>query len=419
MDIRLVALGSHGDVLPFIALGAELSRRGHGVTLAAPAPFAALAGRAGLAFHPLGTAQDYDRHNAEPDLWHPRRGVAAGFRYYAAMIEPTYRWLAQTARPGSGIVVASTLGLGARVAQDKLGLPLATVHVMPVMVESRHAPPVLPAVPLSGLLPAWLVHRIGRFADRYVIGPAALPSLNALRAELGLPPVRRLRHWWNLGTRVVLMFPDWYAPPQPDWPANAVQVGFPVADRFGEAATLPDDLAAFLEAGEPPLAFTYGSGMRQAGPFFDTAVRLCRRTGRRGVLLAPQDGQVAEDLPPGMIRTAYAPLSLLLPRCAALVHHGGVGTVARALAAGVPQLIVPVALDHFDEAQRVTRLGVGTALSRRRFTAGRAERALARLTTDPAVAAACATARTRMAGDDGVITACDAIEALSERHGSR
>lgn len=412
MQVLLTAVGSHGDVLPFIALGAELRRRRHEVALAAPAPFATMARRAGVAFHSLGTQSDYDRFAADPALWRPWRGIDAAFRFFSALTEPTYRWLAERWRPGEGVVVASTLSLGARVAQDRLGLPLATVHVMPVMMESRHAPPVLPGLPLSPYLSARFHHWLGRGADLYVIGPAALPVLNAFRHDLDLPPVRRLRHWWNSPLRVILAAPGWYAPPQPDWPTQTVQVGFPLADRFGDADELSPALTEFLQAGDLPLAFTYGSAMRHGQAFFETAARVCTRLGRRGVLLAPQPGQVPTDLPAQVVHLPYAPFSRLLPRCAALIHHGGVGTVAQALAAGIPQLVVPVAFDHFDEADRLSRLGLGSSLSRRRFTPGRAAAEIRRLLEAPHVTRACSAAKARMAGEHGVSAACDAIERL-------
>ncbi|WP_335645528.1 glycosyltransferase [Methylobacterium durans] len=251
-----------------------------------------------------------------------------------------------------------------------------------------------------------------------MIGPAALPRLNAFRAELGLGPVRRLRYWWNLAPHLILMFPEWFSPPQADWPEQAVQVGFPIADRFGDTDRLDPDLEAFLDAGAPPLVFTYGSAMRQGRAFFTTAVALCRRLGRRGVLLAPQGGQAPADLPPEILHRPYAPLSALLPRAAALVHHGGIGTVAQALAAGVPQMIVPVAFDHFDEGSRVRRLGLGTVMSQRAFTPSRAARRLARLLASDTAAQACAEARRRMAGEDGVLHACVAIERIGETSGS-
>ena len=412
MHVFIVAVGSHGDVLPLLAIATELRRRGHAVTLAAPAPFAAMADRASLPFFALGSEEDYRRAAVETELWRPWRGVKALFRHVSGLTEPTYAWLAGIARPGESIVLASTLALGARVAQEKLGLDVVTVHLMPLLAGSRTDPPVLPGLPLPERVPARLRHWIGRGADRLVIGPAALPALNEFRARLDLPPVLRLRRWWSSPQRVLFAFPRWYAAPQPHRMPQSLQVGFPLADRFGDVAELEPAVARFLDEG-PPLAFTYGSAMSGSHGFFRTALRICERLGRRGLLLAPQGGQVPTDLPASVLHVPYAPFSRVLPRCAALIHHGGIGTVAQALAAGIPQLVVPVAFDHFDEARWLQRLGVGTSLSRRRFTPARATSTLRRLLTDPHVAQACAAAKARMAQEDGVGEACDAVEAFA------
>ncbi|PVZ04395.1 UDP:flavonoid glycosyltransferase YjiC (YdhE family) [Methylobacterium radiotolerans] len=414
-DVALVAVGTHGDVLPFIALGHELLKRGHGVSLAAPAPFEAMARRAGLAFQPLGTVADYEAVIRQPDLWHPQQGFRPMFDYALQVAEAACLWLGATRARGVDLrVVASPLGWGARLAQDLYDLPTATLHVMPFLIESRYDPPRLPGLPLPRVLPAALRAYVNLGVDKVAVGPFTLPPLNALRARLGLDPVYRLRHWWNSPTGMLLMFPDWYAEPQADWPGQAVQLGFPLVDRFGDVAAMPPELEAFLDAGDPPIVFTYGSAMRQGAGFFDTAVRLCRRMGRRGVLLAPQGGQIPKPLPAGIVHLPYAPLSALLPRSAALVHHGGVGTVAQALAAGVPQLVVPVAFDHFDEGRRLKDRDLGATLSRRAFRPARAARVLGRLLADPAVARACAAARARMAeGPDAIRDACDYVERLT------
>jgi len=409
MRIVLLAVGSHGDVLPFLAIGAELRRRGYGVTLAAPAPFQDLAAGAGLAFHLLGTQSEFDNVARKAALWHPRRGVTLLLRFISSLTEETYDWLATHCRAGD-LIVAQPACLGARLAQERHGLSLATVHVAPFLIESRYDPPTLPGLPLPGFLPAQLRHWIGRGADTYVIGPAVLPTLNAFRTKLGLRPVRRLRYWWNSPDRLLLMFPPWYAPPQKDWPLQAVQVGFGMADRLGDQQGLTPELEAFLRAGSKPFVFTYGSAMRLGSEFFEKAVALCRRMNRRGVLLAPQEGQVPASLPAEILHQPYAPFSLLLPRCAALIHHGGIGTVAQALAAGIPQLVVPVAFDHFDEGRRLKRLRAGAVLSRRRFTPSRAARVLHRLLNAPNVAQACAAARENMSHSDGAAAACDEIE---------
>jgi rhamnosyltransferase subunit B len=413
--VFLAALGSHGDVLPVIALGAALQARSHPVRIAAPAHFRPLAARAGLSFHPIGTKADFARATSQPDLWHPIRGARAMLEAVVGAVEPTYRWLESEARPGIDRVVASTLALGARVAQERLGLSLTTLHMMPMLVESRLAPPRLPGLPLPRLVPARLRHDLGRGADRFVLDPAALPPLNAFRARLGLAPVKRLRHWWHSPEQVLLAVPDWYAPPQADWPAQITQIGFPLADTYGDAAGLAPDLGAFLDAGPAPLVFTYGSAMEGAQSFFATAVALCRLSGRRGILLAGRAEEIPRDLPSGLFHAAYAPLSRLLPSCAALIHHGGVGTVAQALAAGCPQLIVPVAFDHADEAQRVVRLGVGTSLSRWRFTARRARRVVEELVGSAAVAQACREVQVLMQSESGVAEACEAVGASGRR----
>jgi rhamnosyltransferase subunit B len=411
MQIVLIAFGSHGDVLPFVAIGAELRQRGHQVTLAAPTPFRSMATIIGISFHPLGTQADFDNVVQQADLWHPRRGAAMLLKIVTSLTEEIFDWLAAHCASGD-LIIAQPTCLGARVAQERLGLSLITVHVAPFLIESRYAPPTLPGLPLPDFLPARLRHWIGRGADTYLIGPAVLPTLNTFRAKLGLGPVRRLRYWWNSPERALLMFPAWYAPPQTDWPHQAVQVGFGMADRFGDQQSLTPELEAFLKAGASPLAFTYGSAMRLGSGFFEKAVALCRRMNLRGVLLAPQEGQVPVGLPAEILHLPYAPFSLLLPRCAALIHHGGIGTVAQALAAGIPQLVVPVAFDHFDEGRHLQRLGVGAVLSQRRFNPARAARVLKRVLNAPDVAQACATAQEWMSQTDGTSAACDEIERM-------
>ena len=413
LNIVLVTIGSHGDVLPFIALGAALRRRGHAPLLLAPPSFEALAGRAGLPCRPAGPPELFDAINAVPDLWSARDGARLMFDLAVGLARPVYETIAELAQSGPVCVVASTLSFGARFAQERLGIRAATVHLSPFLIRSRYAPPVLPGVDLPAWVPPALVDAFQSRADRRVTDPLVLPPLNGVRADLGLPPVTHLRSWWNAPDLILLMVPDWFAPAQPDWPGQIVQTGFPNVDLFGEAPRLDAELQDFLDAeGGKPLAFTYGSAMRHGRAFFETATAICARTGRRGLLLAAQDGQVPEDLPAPVRHIAYAPFSLLLPACAALVHHGGIGTTAQALAAGIPQIAVPAAFDQFDQSARIERLGVGVTLTQARFTAEAGSTAIERLLADPAVTTACGRARERLQGVDGIGKAADAVEAM-------
>jgi UDP:flavonoid glycosyltransferase YjiC (YdhE family) len=127
-------------------------------------------------------------------------------------------------------------------------------------------------------------------------------------------------------------------------------------------------------------------------------------TTRRGIFLAVQNGHVPEALPASVLRVAYAPFSLLLPACAGLVHHGGIGTTAQALSAGIPQRSMAATFDQFTTA-RVERLGAGVALEPEDFALEMATQVSERLLPTPEIGRACATARARLAGSDGTGTA--------------
>ena len=208
--------------------------------------------------------------------------------------------------------------------------------------------------------------------DRFLIDALLAPETNAFRAELGLPPVSRLfDRWLHSPQRTIGLFPEWFAPPPPDWPPNVVLTGFPLWDESGVRGP-SSELEEFLGAGEPPVVFTAGSAMTQAQRFFQVSAEVCRATGRRGLFLTMFPEQLPAPLPDGVRHFDYVPFSAVLPRSAVLVHHGGIGTTAQALAAGVPQLVVPAAHDQPDNAVRVRRLGAGEFLLPRSYTAANA-----------------------------------------------
>ena len=136
-----------------------------------------------------------------------------------------------------------------------------------------------------------------------------------------------------------------------------------------------------------------------------------RSSGRPGLVLA-RGGDQIPPLTDGQRHVEYAPFGRLFPRAAAVIHHGGIGTTARALAAGVPQLVMPMAFDQHDNAARLVRLGVARVLPPKRFRAAAIVQALDELQGSPAVAAACAAAKARSAEGDPIAEACRWVEEL-------
>jgi UDP:flavonoid glycosyltransferase YjiC (YdhE family) len=248
-----------------------------------------------------------------------------------------------------------------------------------------------------------------------VLDPMLCPALNALREEIGLPPVRRvMTQWLHSPERVIGLFPDWFAAPQPDWPPEARLTGFPLFDDTDEE-TSPEEVEAFLQAGEPPIVFMPGSLMQQAKRFFLESVRACERLGKRGILLTRYGEHLPERLPEGIRHFDYVPFSRLLPRAALVVHHGGIGCVSQALRAGVPQLIHPMAFDQHDNAARLRRLGVGDSLAPRRYRSDAVADRLRSLLDSPGVAERCREIAGRFENAQPLTQCSQLVEAMLRR----
>ena len=359
MNVVITALGSGGDVFPFIALGQVLQERGHPVALLANPHFAEAVAAAGLPLVPLGTEDEYLAALRQPEIWHPRRGFAVIWRQ---LMELTPRILATIEGQivsGQTVLVGSTLSLATRLAQERHGIPAVMVHLAPSCFLSVHEFPVTSARPLPGWLPLWARRVLLTVIDRVLLDATCARPLNTLRATLGLPPVRSvMRRWLHSPDLTIGAFPDWFAAPQPDWPASAVVTGFPRLRAHPESP-LPEATQAFLSAGSPPLVFTAGTGMIQAHAFFACALQTVTALQQRALFVTRFPETLPDPLPAEVLVADHLPFDRLLPQVAALVHHGGIGTTAAALAAGTPQLIVPFAFDQFDNAARVVRLGVG------------------------------------------------------------
>lgn len=410
MKALIVAAGSHGDVLPFVGLARELMGRGHQVRLYASGSFAGLAAEAGVPFAEVMSAEDYRRFLADRDATDPQKGMALLAQAVIGTQRTCLDLLARDHEPGRTLLIGSSLAWAVRLLGELTQTPVTTVHLAPSWFRSEHvAPAIGPLGHLAGA-PGFVKRALWRLLDRRFLDPLFTTPFNAIRAERGLPPLTRMFHGWLHEADLTLgLFPAWFAPPQPDWPAGLQLCGFPLYDQ-GTGAALPPPVQAFLDAGEPPVAFTTGTANASSHAFFETSVQACRMAGRRGLLLTQDASQIPASLPPGMAHFAYVPFRALLPRLAAVVHHGGIGTTSQALLAGVPQLVRPMGFDQFDNARRVMTLGVARQLMPRRYRAKAVAVALDQLLTDPATRARCAErARTLAAQPSALAAACDAI----------
>jgi rhamnosyltransferase subunit B len=362
--VCLVTFGSAGDVHPMLALGRGLRTQGWPVTLLTNPAFAPAAAAAGLDFVAVGERHHQDETTAHPKLWHPIDGFGVMWRYLLRpALRPTYDRLAEIAGNWRCVVIASPVAMGARLAQERLGLPLITAYTAATMLRTVQDPMTLAHWRVAPWFPRLLRHCAWAMLDRLKLEPLVRPTLDPLRAELGLPALHEsvFGVWMHSPQAGVTLFPSWFAPAAADWPANTVQAGFPLYDEAWPAGP-SRALTEFLQQGSPPVVFMPGTARREATDFFGAALRACEQADERGLLLGSVGQHLSQRLPSTVRAEAYVPFGWLLPRARALAHHGGVGSCAQALRAGIPQLIVPHAYDQFDNAMRLRRLGVGCTL---------------------------------------------------------
>lgn len=415
MRILISTTGSHGDVLPFIGLGREFTRRGHEVICLSNPHFRSAIEGAGLGFRPIGSEAGYQALIGVPPQATPRQAFAAAADHLAAAWADELPALREAVRPGETICIGGSLMMGHRLLGETLGLPCATVHLAPSVLRSSARPArLVPRGWITAASPAWQKRLAWWLLDVGFYEPYFTRRLNHLRAGLGLAPLKRIFAGWLHEADCVLgLFPPWFAAPAPDWPAQVQLSGFALEDLQADPAqALPADLQDFLAegSGAPVVAFSAGTATATARDFYAASIRACELAGLRGLLLSTVDAQIPpQSLPPGIRHVRYAPFGTLLPRLAALVHHGGIGSTAQALRAGVPQLIRPLAYDQFDNSARTVALGAGLEVLAPDYRPEPVARLLTQLTSDPARQARCQELARQLKADPGLGASCELI----------
>ncbi len=407
MRVILIPIGSSGDVFPYLGLGQRLAARGHEIVVITNGHFRGLVESLGFTYDEFGSDEQYRKALHNPDLWHPLKG----FKTVMAMLADQaglMRTLRAHLTPDT-IVVAHSLAFAAIILQEKEQVPVVSLTLQPAILRSVHDGPVMMGNHGITRWPQPVQRAYWWLADRLVVDPIMAKIVDPLRDQYGLPRVRRFFKQWVFSPRLnIAMFPDWYAPAQPEWPGNTHLVGFPLCDVFDVA--IPAELEQVLTRGERPIVFTAGTANIHAHEFFAAAADACQRLGRPGILLTRHPAQIPTALPSGVRHFDFAPLSRILPRCGALVHHGGIGTTAAGFAAGVPQVVMPLSHDQPDNAARVVRLGAGDRLWPKRFTGPNLAACLKPLLVSSEVAARCADYARRCANVDALGEAASLVE---------
>jgi rhamnosyltransferase subunit B len=427
--VVLATWGSYGDVHPFIAVALALKARGFHPVIATSLEYRRKVEDEGLAFHPVrpsfeqlgrdtGLAQtNFVQAYAKRPGWHLLD--TAVLPYLAEACEDL-----RAAAADADLIVASCTSPAALMAAELLGKPTISVPLAPVWLMSAEDPPLFFEAPIVSAL----MRRLGPAAAEFFFGLAKLRlrgmdrRIEAARSAVGLPPVggNFVVDGPYRADEVVALYSPLLGGAQARPAKPTLLAGFAVFDRDApDQGRLSPEIERFLAEGEAPLVFTLGSEfVRIGGRFYQTAAEAARSLGRRALLLVGREAEAelaAALNAPDILVAGYAPHSLIFPRAAACIHHGGVGTTAQALRGGSPQLICPIFGDQADNAMRAERLGVAAVLPFRKFSRERAERQLGALLGDPDTRIRARKTAELLADEDGARTLADRISARLRR----
>ncbi len=420
MRITILALGSRGDVQPFVALALALRTRGHAVRIAAPQDYATLIEDYGLPIHVLGglIREQMDMPHVAAML----DGAGNPLRFAVdtlPQVMPLVGRLVDDAWHASldaDALIVSTLGAypGLSVA-EKRGAPLIVAHFHPLGQTSAAQHVNFPA------LPTWVplhapYNRLSHFLGAQGLWQLLRPALNrARRHVLALPslsPAALLRRVRRLDQAAIYGYSRHLAPLPSNTPPGLAVTGFwflPHAPHWQPDA----HLLRFLDAGPPPVYVGFGSNLTGRTP--DQLTRLyveaLQRTNCRGLFFGGWGDFANIDLPATMLRVDSIPHDWLFGRVAAVIHHGGAGSTSAAVAAGVPSVAMPFLGDQFFWAHQLHHLGCGPpALVRRSLTADCLAATIADLTTNPIYRANAQSLGARLTAECGAATAAEWIE---------
>jgi sterol 3beta-glucosyltransferase len=408
MRIAIIALGSRGDVQPYVALGKGLQQAGHSVRLLTHENYDQFVAAHGLEFWPMRGDVQAVVQSEEMQALLDKGNFLAINAHTAKLAKAAALYWAEDGLAGcqdSALILAGIGGMNAGISlAEKLGVPFVQAPVVPFTPTATFPGALFPqAVGRLG----GAVNRLSHHLMRQLMWQGFRGADSAARQQLlNLPPAPFFGPYRSpslAGQPVLCGVSPSVIPKPADWGENVHMTGYWFLDAEDDW-TPPPALADFLDAGPAPVAIGFGS-MSNRNPVEMTRllVAAVEKAGQRAVLLSGWQGLATTELPNSILMLESAPHAWLFPRMAATVHHGGAGTTAAALRAGKPSLVVPFFGDQPFWGQRIADLGVGPApVPRKRLTVDNLAEAIRQMTTDGVMQRKAAELGAKIGAEDGV-----------------
>jgi rhamnosyltransferase subunit B len=398
-EIILCTMGTRGDITPFLGLASEFIKRNFDVTVLSNENWRENSIEIGARFTAI-SGKDISQSGRDDQ------------KFFADYTIPSFRSsydyiksrIADNIEP---MLVYRSNMLGVECAAEKFCLPNFKISLQPIAIKSIDSPPW----PLSEIVNDKHFSNQKSVITRgsYLIGELIRGRIfykNRFRRDVGLPPLKLGGPGAQAEDLNLLLAPEWFAMPAADWPLNTKCIGFPY---YPSQHRLDKTISGFMEAYGAPLVFTPGTGVTEVRRFFDNAVEICTACDLPGIFLSPEAYEIPANASVPILKADFAPLEEILKSAKLIVHHGGIGTTAEAIRAGIPQIIIPDRFDQPDNAVRVARLGLGAAIFDDAMSRDAWRDMVMTLTQDPKIKQRLAIASQASSRDRALVRACDYV----------
>ena len=367
LNVVMYGLGTGGDIDPIVALGLEFKSRGHKVSVLSNDYFKETIASTGLEFFSIGTVEQYQRGNSV-EAWQADNYSDNFEFYHAPAFEPSFEYVKSILWQGQVVLVALDERNGAVAAALRYGIPFIKVILQPNLLFSAFSPPAPQCWTITKKLPGFIVRALLRINrkhgfEHFYEAPYAAEYI-ATRERLGCPLLFQTKSDANLQ---LAFFPEWFGMRPKDWPTDLKCIGFHLANRPNQKAREEMDVL-FNQLGSP-IIFTSGTGVKDVAEIFREGRKICELLQIPGLFVGGDIGKEILDGSDLCAHMSYIDFEYALPKARAIIHHGGVGTTAQAIKAGIPQLIRPIKYDQPDNANRIAKLGLGAYVLPKFFTA--------------------------------------------------
>lgn len=358
MKFLLVTDGTWGDTLPFMYLAKELISQGHEAIVCSNEFYKDYSEAHQIPFVVTTTLDDRNKFLKDARLWDPQRGMAAVGEYAGVMFERTYPLLELLCKDAAAIITHSFAYAGKTCAEQH-SIPHISLMISPIQLRSFYKLPTFYGEKNINWVPRIFKKVLYPLIDRIVIDPLFSTQINEYRTRLGLYPIKSFVHYMTQHPLAIGLWPNWYAPLQPDQRHRAQLVGFPLQVEIDTSVS--HELTNWINMGRPPILVTMGSGYMHSDHLINVLKEISSYTLERFIYVGPQIDTLSE-VHPHLYIASHVQLSSILPQCKMIIHHGGAGTLAQATIHGIPQLVIPLSHDQPDNASRIKDNGLGHIL---------------------------------------------------------